>query len=136
MNNKESILLLHILLAFLSLSGIWSKSAAGESFFSIRFCLLYGGIIFILMVYAIGWQQIIKRLPLTTAYANKAVTVVWGLIWGMVFFGEKVTIGKCIGIGLVIAGIILFALSDRSCEPSPVAFSQEERALNKEDADE
>ena len=123
MKSIKYIFLLHILLAFLSLSGICSKSAASETFFSMRFCLLYGGMIFILMVYAIGWQQIIKRLPLTTAYANKAVTVVWGLIWGVIFFGEKVTAGKCVGIVLVITGIILFAVS-------------EERDLNGEAVDE
>ncbi len=106
------LLLLHILLAFFSLSGICSKSAAGAPFLSMRFCLFYGGMIFILMAYAIGWQQIIKHMPLSTAYANKAVTLIWGLIWGVIFFGEKVTVGKCIGILLVIVGIVLYAFSD------------------------
>lgn len=62
--------------------------------------------------YAIGWQQIIKRLPLTTAFANKAVTVVWGIIWGAVFFQEKVTIGKVIGAILVILGVVVYANAD------------------------
>ena len=35
-----------------------------------------------LVTYAAGWQQVIKHLPLTTAYANKAVTVVWGILAG------------------------------------------------------
>lgn len=110
--NTKYIFILHILLAFFSLSGICSKSASGESFLSLRFSLFYAGMIFILMVYAVGWQQIIKRMPLSTAYANKAVTLVWGLIWGVIFFGEKVTPGKCIGILLVIVGIVLYAFSD------------------------
>lgn len=134
------LLLLHLLLAFFSLSGICSKSAAAEPFLSLRFCVFYGGTIVILVVYAIGWQQIIKRLPLTTAYANKAVTVVWGLIWGVIFFGEKVAPRKCIGILLVIAGIVLYAVSEGTDEPSPVTFSdslpREERDLLKGDADE
>ena len=36
-----------------------------------------------LVAYAFGWQQVIKHLPLTTAYANKAVTVVWGILLGL-----------------------------------------------------
>ena len=77
-----------------------------------HFCLYYAIIILLLGFYAIGWQQIIKRLPLTTAFANKAVTVVWGIIWGAVFFQEKVTIGKVIGAILVILGVVVYANAD------------------------
>lgn len=113
--NKKNIKILaalHILLAVYSTSGIFSKLAAGEPFLSVRFCLYYGLVFALLGVYAIGWQQIIKRLPLTTAFANKAVTVVWGIIWGAVFFHEPVTAGKIAGAVLVIAGIALFASAD------------------------
>lgn len=61
----------------------------------------------------LGWQQIIKRLPLTTAFANKAVTVVWGIIWGALFFKEPVTIGKIAGAVLVILGVVLYAYADK-----------------------
>ena len=63
--------------------------------------------------YAIGWQQIIKRMPLTAAFANKAVTVVWGIIWGFVFFKESITPAKVVGAVLVIAGIVMYALADK-----------------------
>ena len=79
---------------------------------SVRFCLYYGTVILLLGVYAIGWQQVIKRIPLTTAFANKAVTVVWGLVWGALFFHEAVTPGKLLGAALVIAGVILFERAD------------------------
>ena len=79
---------------------------------SVRFCLYYGTVILLLGVYAIGWQQVIKRIPLTTAFANKAVTVVWGLVWGALFFHEAVTPGKLLGAVLVIAGVILFERAD------------------------
>ena len=94
------------------MSGICSKMAAGESFLSFKFCLYYAIIIVLLGFYAIGWQQIIKRLPLTTAFANKAVTVVWGIIWGAVFFHESITVGKIIGAALVITGVVIYARAD------------------------
>ena len=115
MNDQGRIkvwLFLHILLMVYSMCGIFSKMAGKQPFLSLRFCFFYGMVIIILGIYALGWQQVIKRLPLTTAFANKAVTIVWGLIWGVIFFGEKVTIGKVAGISLVVGGIVLFAFSD------------------------
>lgn len=80
---------------------------------SFRFIVLYGMVILLLGIYAIFWQQIIKNMPLTAAYANRAVTVFWGMVWGLIIFKEKITPGKAAGAALVIAGIILFALSDK-----------------------
>ena len=108
----STLFALHLMLMLYSMSEICSKKAAGESFLSVRFCLYYGTVILLLGVYAIGWQQVIKRIPLTTAFANKAVTVVWGLVWGALFFREAVTPGKLLGAALVIAGVILFERAD------------------------
>ena len=107
---------LHIMLMFFSMSGIASKLAAGEKFLSPKFILYYGVIIGLLGVYAIVWQQIIKRVPLTTAYANRAVTIVWGIIWGVLFFHENVTPLKVIGAVIVIVGVVLFATADEGEE--------------------
>lgn len=114
MNHKtiKALVGLHILLLVYSTGSILSKLAAGAPFLSLRFCLCYAGIIGLLGIYAIGWQQIIKRLPLTTAFANKAVTVVWGIVWGSLIFGESITVGKLTGALLVILGVILFVKSD------------------------
>lgn len=110
------MLKLHILIAFYSLTGVFSKLASAEPFLSMRFCLFYGGVLVLLGVYAIVWQQIIKKLPLTTAFANKAVTVVWGLVWGLLIFHEAITPGKLAGAVLVMTGVILFSVADREVE--------------------
>ena len=115
MMNKSTIktlIGLHVMLMIYSMSGICSKLAAGESFLSVLFFIYYAIIIGLLGVYAIGWQQVIKRIPLTTAFANKAVTVVWGIVWGWFFFGESITMGKLIGAAMVVVGVIIFAESD------------------------
>lgn len=62
--------------------------------------------------YAIGWQQILKHLDLTLAFANKAVAVVWGIIWGVVFFREVITVKMIAGALIVIAGVVLYSLAD------------------------
>lgn len=106
------LLALHLLLMLYSTSGILSKTAARYPFMSPGFILSYGGMIAVLGVYAIGWQQVIKRIPLTTAYANRAVTVIWGIIWGAVLFHEGVSPLKVVGALVVLAGVVLFALAD------------------------
>jgi drug/metabolite transporter (DMT)-like permease len=102
----KPILLLHIVLLGYSLGGIFSKLAAKEPFLSKPFIAYYGMVLFILFLYAVLWQQILKKLPLVVAYVNKAVTVVWGLVWGYVFFQENITLRKVIASMIIIAGII------------------------------
>ena len=123
MNRKhlKILLALHLLLMVYSMSGICSKLASRAPFLSFQFCQYYAAIIGLLGIYAIGWQQIIKRLPLTTAFSNKAVTVVWGIIWGAAFFQEPITAKKVVGAALIIAGVVLYARADTasSGEESP-----------------
>ena len=102
------------MLMIYSVSGICSKIAGNYPFLSLQFCIFYGMVIILLGIYAIGWQQIIKRIPLSVAFANKAVTVIWGSVWGSLLFHEAVTMGKVIGATLVIIGVVLYANSD--CE--------------------
>ena len=108
----KTLFALHMLLMVYSTSGILSKLAAGVGFLSIEFCLYYGGVLLLLGFYAIGWQQILKRLPLTTAFSNKAVTIVWGIIWGALFFFEPITLPKAVGALLIIAGVVMFSHAD------------------------
>lgn len=116
----RTLVSLNVLLMVYSMSGILSKLAAGVDFLSWQFVGLYAGIIAILGVYAIGWQQILSRMPLTSAFANKAVTIVWGIIWGFLFFQEQITLGKIIGGTLIIAGVVLFAAADSGDERKEV----------------
>ena len=94
MQKKKYFLYLHILLVLYSVSAVFSKLGSAQPFLSFKFCLFYGIVLFLLALYTVCWQQIIKHLPLTFAYANKAVTVVWGILWGLIIFGEKITAGS------------------------------------------
>ena len=66
----------------------------------------------ILFIYAIGWQQILKRLSLSMAFANKAVTVIWGMVWGFFIFGESVSALNIWGAAMVVVGVVLYARAD------------------------
>ena len=104
----KSYILLHMVLLLYSMGGICSKLAAGQSFLSLKFILFYGILLLNLAVYALLWQQILKCLPLVTAYANKAITVIWGMLWGYLFFQEQIRVQQIIGGLIILTGIILF----------------------------
>ena len=107
MNKIKTFILLHFIILLYSLGGLLSKTAAGEQFLSLKWMLLYGGQIAILGIYALLWQQVLKKLPLNTAYANKSVCIIWGMILGAAVFGEQITLKMIIGSAVVIAGVIL-----------------------------
>lgn len=132
-NRAKTILALQLLLVFYSAAGILSKLAASVDPISFEFGVLYLGILLILGVYAIGWQQILRRMPLTSAYANRAVTIVWGIVWGSLFFGESITLGKVAGAVIVMAGIVLFSSADKDEVQSgiPDAVSSDEQSRGR-----
>lgn len=107
-------ILLNIILLVYSFSSVFSKLASLENFMSTKFIIFYALVIFCLGVYAIGWQQVIKCIPLTSAFANKAITIIWGIILGFIIFNENITFFKVVGALLVIIGLIINALPEKS----------------------
>lgn len=105
-------IILHIELLLFSLGGICSKFASQQDFLSFWFIFFYGLVILNLGVYAIIWQQIIKKLPLNTAYSNKAVTIAWGILWGFLFFQETIKWNMILGAAIVIIGVLIVVRAD------------------------
>ena len=91
---KGLFLLLHISLLCSSLSGVCSKMASRytDNIFSLQFIFWFG---------------------LTVAYANKPVTLIWGIIWGKLIFDEKITWSMILGACIIFAGIYLVTSGDK-----------------------
>ena len=70
-------------------------------------------------MYACAWQQIIKHMPLVSAYANRGVTVIWGIMWGYFLFAEAITIRKVIGAIIIIVVIVFIVTEDAKEESKP-----------------
>ena len=115
-NNFSSFLLMHAGFLIYSFYTVLGKIAAKYDFLSLHFCIFYCILIFILFVYAILWQQVLKVIPLSFATANKASTIVWGMLWSYLFFREEITLKKVIGAIIIISGIILLSTSTKSEE--------------------
>lgn len=114
MRNLKHFGFLHIILFFYSLVGIFSKSASQHNFLSPDYIKNYLGVIIIMGVYAVLWQQILKIIPLTTAYSHRAIITVWGVMWGIFVFHEKIRAGMIIGIILIIIGISIIGTETES----------------------
>ena len=108
----KTLFLLHVLLGVYSLSEVFAKLASKQSFLSFSFILFYGLVIVVLGVYDILWQQVLKKMPLTTAFSNKAVVIVWGMLWGALFFGEQIKWYMIVGSIIIFAGVVLVVSDD------------------------
>ena len=106
------LILLHGSLLFSSLSGVCSKMAARQPLLSGPFFFWYGLVLVIMFGDALVWQQVLKRMPLTVAYANRPVSLIWGMLWGSLIFQERITWNMILGAGVIAVGICLVVTSD------------------------
>lgn len=90
-----------------SLSTVAGKLASDHPFLSFKYILFFGLEFVILAVYAIIWQQMIKKFQLSIACANKALTLLWSMLWNFIIFSTGITVWKVVGVGLVIIGVII-----------------------------
>ncbi len=111
-NNKVAYVLLYCGIIVFSFTSVLSKIASNYEVFSGRWFLFYGMSILSMGIYAIIWQQVLKTLPLTTAYANRAVTIVLSIIWGAVFFQEALSIRIIIGAIIICTGVVMVSIDN------------------------
>lgn len=107
-------ILLHINFLIYFSSSVVGKYASKNSLFSVSFFLLYVCSLLLLSLYSIFWQQLLKRLPLSVAYANKSVIVIWGILLGWLLFREQITTNMLLGACIIIIGIIFISSNHKS----------------------
>ncbi|MFI3200450.1 MAG: transporter [Eubacteriales bacterium] len=103
----KNIMVLQGIVVLYTFSQILQKYAALQELFSIQFFVFYGLEFMVLGTYAICWQQLIKRFELSVAYANRAVALLWSLLWSVLIFQEEITVGKVVGVSLVGVGVMI-----------------------------
>ena len=116
MGKVKNFIFPHLIIFLYSLSSLCSKFASRMEFFSFQWCALYALLIFILGVYAILWQQLLKVMPLNLAYANKAVTLLWGMLFGVLVFKETISLTNILGGLIVLAGVIVMVTDRKKTE--------------------
>ena len=107
--NLRSILVLHGTLLIYAVVSVFAKYAGihmadGAVVPTLVFLALEA---FALLVYSVLWQQVLKRMDLTFAYSNKGICTLWTALFGLLLFGESLTLGKAVGIVVVLIGVWL-----------------------------
>lgn len=114
MNGKRELevsplwfLALHLSLIVNSIQGVFSKLAGKQKTMSARWILCFGLMFFTMLVFALAWQQVLKHMSLTFAFTNKPITIIWGLIWGVLIFKEHVSWNMIVGSAVILIGIMV-----------------------------
>ena len=112
LDKKRNVYLMALAAIFCeSFSSVFLKLAGKEGGLTPRYIFYYFCAVAVMGIYAVAWQLILERLPLTTAYLRKGVTYVLIFVWAAVIFGEQITPQQIVGIIIIIAGMVV-SMSD------------------------
>lgn len=90
-------------------TSVCTRFAAQYDFMSWGYWAGLAGAIGVMGVYAVCWQQILKRVELSTAYMFKGTSLVFVMLLAWMLFGEQITLYNLLGSCVIIAGIALYA---------------------------
>lgn len=102
----KQLVILQAIVILYTVSGVMAKFASEAEALEGRL-LFFVLNLFFLGIYALFWQQVIKKIPLSVAYANRAMALLWSAVWARIIFGEGISTKQLLGIVLVIAGILV-----------------------------
>ena len=117
MNHKLTIVSILFLIAINLLYacvGILTKYASLHEFMSWNYMLGVIGAVGVMGLYAVLWQQILKRIELSVAYMFKGTSIIFVMLLAYVLFGEQITWNNVLGAIIIIVGIVLFAYNPKS----------------------
>ena len=113
MKTLQYISLIAINLLYASVS-IFTKLASQQEFLSWNFMLGVMGAVGAMGLYAVLWQQVLKRIELSVAYMFKGTSLIFVMLLAYVLFGEQITWNNVLGAIIIIVGIVLFAYNPKS----------------------
>lgn len=90
-------------------TSIFTKLASAEEMFSLPYLMYLMGAVCIMGLYAILWQQVLARIPLSQAYMFKGTSLIFVLLFSAFIFNETITVNNILGSIIIIAGIICYA---------------------------
>ena len=103
----KNILQLQAVVIIYTISSVMAKAASEHKEEHLLFLLFFGLEFILLGIYALLWQQMIKKFELSVAYANRAMAILWSMIWAVLFFHDRITIRNIVGVAIVLVGIVL-----------------------------
>lgn len=111
--NIKDYVFLNLIILYYPIISIIAEVASNYPILSEEFIKFYTLEILAIGVYAILWQKAIKRFPLSLAYSNKALVIVYNLFWASVLFKEQITLSNIIGSIVILLGIWVVVKDDK-----------------------
>ena len=93
-------------------TSVFTKMASRQEMLSWPYLLWIAGAVGVMGVYALLWQQVIARLPLSTAYMFKGTSLIFVLLISALLFGEAITLYNVMGAVVIVVGIVIYAKAD------------------------
>ena len=105
----RSVAILLLVYLFYSTVSIATKFTSLQEFLSLKYFLGLAIVVAMLGIYAIIWQQVLKRIDLTTAYMFKGTSLIFVLLFSALLFNETITLWNVVGAAFIVGGIVWFA---------------------------
>lgn len=92
---------------------LFTKYASQQEFMSWNYTVGLIGAIGVMGLYAVLWQQILKRMDLSLAYMFKGTSLIFVMLLAYILLGEQITWNNIVGAIIIISGIVLYAHSSQ-----------------------
>lgn len=106
-------LILHLLFIIYACNTVLGRMAAPYTWDDWHRYTYLGGVLFLLGIYAIGWQIILKKFTLGVAYANRSMVVIWGILLAWLCLDEPLSWTLLLGAGFIVSGILLVSSEEK-----------------------
>ena len=109
MNKTVQYIALVLVYLFYACISVIMKYTGLQQPLTIEWCVGFVLLVVTLGVYAIAWQQILKRIELGVAYMFKGLSLFFIMLLLALCYGEPITPMKLLSTGIIVMGIVVYA---------------------------
>ena len=122
LSKRRNIIFLAIVAVFMeSLTSPCLKLGGKHPFLSTGYIAWFCLAVMILGFYAVCWQLILEKLPLTTAYLRRGFSYILIFVWATLIFHETITWKQILGIIVISIGMVISISDEHSSETTPAS---------------
>ena len=115
LSKRRNIVFLAIVAVFMeSLTSPCLKLGGRYPFMSPGYIAWFCLAVLILCFYAVCWQLILEKLPLTTAYLRRGFSYILIFVWATLIFHEAITWKQILGIAVITVGMVISISDEKS----------------------
>ena len=122
LSKRRNIIFLAVVAVFMeSLTSPCLKLGGKYPFLSTGYIAWFCLAVLILGFYAVCWQLILEKLPLTTAYLRRGFSYILIFVWATLIFHETITWKQILGIIVISIGMVISISDEHGSETTPAS---------------